>query len=1046
MNRGRRARQAKVLLGLMICLLMTAAVWSQGRGGQVPVGPAVNQSEDPILKEFRWRSIGPASMAGRIDDIEAVESNPSIYYVAFATGGLWKTINNGTTFEPIFDSYPAVSIGDMAIFQPNPSILWVGTGEANNRQSSSFGGGVYKSTDAGKTFTFMGLKETQSIDRIVTDPKDPNVVYVAALGHLFGPNKERGVFKTTDGGQTWANVKFIDEDTGFTDLVMDPSDNKVLYAASYQRRRTSWGFNGGGPGSGIWKTIDAGKTWTKLAGGLPGPELGRIGLDISRSNPNIIYAQIEARKAAGPGGGTDAMSAEQLAQQAAGGGRGGFGGGGGGGEAAAGNPDPARDGVWRSDDKGKTWRVVSNTNDRPMYYSQIRVDPSNSEIVYTGGAPFFKSMDGGKTFRQVQGIIHTDNHAIWVDPKNGNHLILGNDGGLDITYDQCETWEFLNTIAAGQFYAVATDMRKPYYVYGGLQDNGSWGGPSATRSSFSGPINADWFRIGGGDGFYCQVDPTDYNIVYTESQNGSMSRYDLRTGRNTNIQPRTGARGRGGMGGGAPNAELTPEQQAQAQAMAAQAAQMGFGGGGNNIVPPLPANEQIRWYWNTPIVLSSHNPRTVYTGGNRFFKSLNRGDTWMAGPDLSKQIDRKTLPIMGVPGDKEMFSKHDGFGSYGHITTIAESAAVPGILWAGTDDGNVQVSRDGGLTWKNVGDNIQGLPKNTYHATRVAPSHFDAGTCYVTLDGHRYDDMKPYVYVTRDFGATWTSIAANLPQEWHVNVILEDAKNKNLLYLGTELGFYISLNGGAEWRKFMTGLPTVPVDDVIVHPRDNDLILGTHGRSIFIMDDIAALQQLTDKAMSDDVTLFNVRPATMYQNDIYVDRGLPRDKIFKSANPPTGTAISYFLKSPAATDVKVAILDVEGKVVAEMTPSGGKDAGLHRVQWQVGGGGRGGFGGGGGIPGAGGTGAGAQAAAGGAGAAGAGAAGAAAAGAGAQGAGARGGAAGQAAGAQGQFPGGGGGRGAGGATVEPGVYRVRLTVGDKEYFTRVTAEADPNVK
>lgn len=998
-------------------------------------------------------------MMGRIDDIEAVESNPSIFYVAFATGGLWKTVNNGTTFEPIFDSYPVISIGDVTIYQPNPSILWVGTGEANNRQSSSYGGGIYKSTDAGKTFTFMGLKETQTIARIVTDPKDPNVVYVAVLGHLFGPNKERGVFKTADGGQTWTNVKFIDENTGFTDIIMDPSDNKTLYAASYQRQRASWGFNGGGPGSGIWKTIDAGKTWTKLAGGLPGPELGRIGLDVSRSNPNIIYAQIEARKASGSGGGQDALSAEQLAAQAAGGGRGGGGGGGGGGrgaEAPAGNPEPTKDGVWRSDDKGKTWRVVSNSNDRAMYYSQIRVDPTNSEIVYAGGAPFFKSTDGGKTFGRVQGIIHTDNHAIWVDPKNGNHLLLGNDGGLDVTYDQCETWEFINTIAAGQFYAVAADMRKPYYVYGGLQDNGSWGGPSATRNS-DGPTNPDWFRIGGGDGFYCQVDPTDYNIVYTESQNGSMSRYDLRTGRSTNIQPRTGARGRGGMGGGTPAADLTPEQQQAIAAQAALAAQAGFGGGGNNLVPALPANEQLRWYWNTPIVISPHNPRTVYTAGNRFFKSLNRGDTWMAGPDLTKQIDRKTLPIMGVPGDKEMFSKHDGFGSYGHIVTLAESAALPGILWAGTDDGNVQVSRDGGLTWKNVADNIPGLPKNTYHVTRVAPSHFDAGTCYVSLDGHRYDDLKPYVYVTRDFGATWSSIANNLPQGWHVNVLLEDPKNKNLLYLGTEFGFYISLNGGAEWKKFMTGLPNVPVDDVIVHPRDNDLILGTHGRSIWIMDDVSALQQLTDKAMSDDVTLFNPRPAAIYQTDIYVDRGLPRDKVFKGTNPRAGTAISYFLKSAASGDVKIAILDVDGKPVQEITPTGGKDAGLHRVQWQIGGGGRGGFGGGGmqaavapgaGAPGAGGAAAGAQAG-GGRGAAGAaaGAAGAGVAGAAAQGAAGRGAAAGQTAGPPDQFPGGrGGGRGGMGPAIEPGFYRVKLTVGDKEYFTRVAVEADPNVK
>jgi len=1054
MNRERRARYAKIWLGLMICVLLSTAVWSQGRGNAPPVGPAINQSDDPILKDFRWRSIGPASMAGRIDDIEAVESNPYIIYVGFATGGIWKTVNNGTTWEPIFDTYPTVSVGDIAIFQANPNIIWVGTGEANNRQSSSYGAGIYKSTDAGKTFTFMGLKETQSIDRIVTDPNDPNVVYVAAIGHLFGPNKERGIYKTTDGGQTWTLAKFIDEDTGFTDIVIDPSDSKTLYAASYQRRRTAWGFNGGGPGSGIWKTIDAGKTWTKMAGGLPGPELGRIGLAVSRSNPNIIYAQIEVQKKMGTGTPAEPPLGQPIGTPVQGAGQGGFGGGGGGrGGQAAGNPDPARDGVWRSDDKGKTWKFLSNTNDRAMYYSQIRVDPSNSEIVYTGGAPFFKSTDGGKTFTQVQGIIHTDNHAIWVDPKNGNHLMLGNDGGLDVTYDQCATWEFINTMAVGQFYAVAVDMRKPYWVYGGLQDNGTWGGPSATRSG-TGPTNAEWFGIGGGDGFYCQVDPTDYNTVYTESQNGSMSRYDLKTGRSVSVQPTMGrGRGAGGGGGGAAagappaNAQLTPEQQAQQQAMAAQMAQ--FGGGRANIVPPLPANELLRWYWNTPIVMSPHNPQTIYTGANRFFKSTNRGDTWTAGPDLTKQIDRRTLPIMGVQGDKDMFSKHDGFSYYGHIVTLAESAAQAGILWAGTDDGNVQVSRDGGLTWKNVADNIPGLPKDLYHVTRVAPSHFDAGTCYVTLDGHRFDDLKPYAYVTHDFGATWTSIVNNLPQDAHLNVILEDPKNKNLLYLGTELGFYISLNAGAEWKRFMTGLPTVPVDDVVVHPRDNDLIIGTHGRSIWIMDDISSLQQLSDKAMADDVHLMDVRPAVNYAQDIYLGVSMARDKNFRGTNPPRGTAISYYLKSPASGDVKVSVLDIDGHEI--FTQNASKEAGLHRVQWQLGGGGGRGFGPGtgGGGAGAGAAGAPAQgAAAGAAGAQGAAAGGrAAAAGGGAAGAGGQA-AAGQGA-AQGQAAGaggGGGGRGGFGAAPEPGIYRVKLTVGDKEYFTRVVVEEDPNIK
>src|SRR5215510_1896380 len=417
------------------------------QGGQQarPTPTPINQSDDPVLKSFRWRSIGPASMGGRIDDITAVESNPYVIYVGFATGGVWKTVKNGTTWEPIFDVYPTSSIGDLAVCQSDPNIVWVGTGEANNRQSASFGDGIYKSTDGGKTFANVGLKETQTIARIVIDPKDANTVYVAALGRLFGQNKERGIYKTTDGGKTWTNVKFIDEDTGFTDIVMDPADSKTLYAASYQRRRTSWGFNGGGPGSGVWKTSDAGKTWTRIQGsGFPEGLLGRIGLDVSRSNPNVLYAQIEVGASTGTGG------EETIA-----------GGGGpsptptptpGASPAASPTPspvDPKKAGVWRSDDKGRTWHVVSNEDNRPMYYTQIRVDPSNAENVYVGGLNFSKSTDGGKTFKSLQaGIAHSDNHAIWINPKNGNHILIGNDGGLDVTYDQGANWEFVNTIPA----------------------------------------------------------------------------------------------------------------------------------------------------------------------------------------------------------------------------------------------------------------------------------------------------------------------------------------------------------------------------------------------------------------------------------------------------------------------------------------------------------------------------------------------------------------------------------------------------------------------
>ena len=907
-----------------------------------PTPTPINWSTDPMLKRFVFRSIGPASMGGRIDDIAVAEQNPYIIYIAFATNGVWKSTNNGTTFQPIFETYGTHSVGDIAVAPSDPNIVWVGTGEPNNRQSSSFGDGIYKSTDAGKTFTKMGLEDSQTIARIVIDPKDPNIVYVAVLGHLFGPNKERGVYKTTDGGKSWQNVKFIDEDTGFTDIAMDASDSKILYAASYQRRRTNYGFNGGGPGSGIWKTIDAGKTWKKLeGGGLPEGLLGRIGIDVSRSNPNILYAQMEVGASVGTGGeeptfGGPAPSPSPSPSASPS-------------PSPAASPtptplDPKKPGVWRSDDKGKTWHIVSNENNRPMYYSQIRIDPRNPETVYVGGLNFSKSTDGGKTFRSLQaGIAHSDNHAIWINPANSDNLLVGNDGGLNVSYDQGATWEFVNTIPAAQFYAIGVDMRKPYYVYGGLQDNGSWGGPSMVRNQ-NGITNADWYRVGGGDGFYTQIDPTDHNILYVESQGGAVQRVDLRTGRSVSIRPR-GVPRRGGRQGGAPpaaspspgaspSASPTPDTQTQ---LAAFAAAQGFGGGfganlQSNVVPTPPANETFRFYWSTPIHLSPHNPRLVYVGGNKLFRSLDRGDTWTATTDLSKQIDRSTLPIMGVPGKDPMASKHDGYTGYGYVVTVAESPKLPGVLWVGTDDGNVQVSKDGGATWTNVSKNVPGIGE-TYHISRVEPSNFDAGTCYLAVDGHRLDDLKPYLFVTTDYGATWKSIVNNLPKWGTVNVVLEDAKNKDLLFVGTEFGVYVSLNGGAEWKPFMSGMPIMRVDDILVHPRDNDLIVGTHGRGIYILDDISALQQMSQKVLDSDATLFDVRSGTIWQNDPRLGRYWGGAKLFRGTNPAPGTAISYYLKSPASGDVKLTISDYTGKVVRNIV--GTKEAGLNRIQWNL---------------------------------------------------------------------------------------------------------------
>ncbi|MGH9410476.1 MAG: WD40/YVTN/BNR-like repeat-containing protein, partial [Vicinamibacterales bacterium] len=691
MNRTAGLRLCAALVAAAVCAFGIRGL-AQGFQPPPPPGPLVHKTDDPILRNFTWRSIGPASMGGRLDDIAVVDSNPSIIYLGFATGGVWKSINNGPTWTPIVDEEPVTSIGDIAIAPSDPNVVYVGTGEANNRQSASFGAGVYKSTDAGEHWTYVGLKETQSIARIVVNPKNPDIVYVAAVGHLFGPNPDRGLYKTTDGGKTWTNAKFINNDTGFTDVSIDPVNPNVLYAASYQRRREPWGFNGGGPGSGIWKTTDAGKTWTKLTGnGLPdNPIIGRIGLDVARSHPQTIYASIEVGPSGGTGAGVNDDGTLQTPEQAA---RGEFGsnepqpdcgqGNRGRGPVTFAPPNPNKSGIWRSDDSGKTWRFLSNCMDRPMYYSQIRVDPTNPDIAYQGGAPFFKTTDGGKQWHQVQGLAHSDHHAIWIDPRDHNHVMVGNDGGLDVTYDQADTWEYVNNIGGvGQFYKISADMRTPYYVCGGLQDNGSFCGPSAVRGN-TGILNSDWYRVGGGDGFYTANDPTDWGIMYSESQDGATSRLDLHTGQTVSIRPR----GPAATGRGAP--QIPPQLEGLDPALLEQ---FGFGPSAakGNIVPPVPAGTTFRFYWDTPFMLSPLNASMIYLGGDRLFKSLDRGATWSATPDLTRDIGRNDRPIMGVPGSAPMASKHDGAAAFSNIVTVGESAAVPGIVWVGTNDGNLQ--------------------------------------------------------------------------------------------------------------------------------------------------------------------------------------------------------------------------------------------------------------------------------------------------------------------------------------------------------------------
>jgi photosystem II stability/assembly factor-like uncharacterized protein len=802
----------------------------------LPALPALAQVPDAIFDGIARRDIGPSIMSGRVTDLAVYEDDPAIFYVASAGGGLLKTVNGGATWQNVFENQATVSIGDVAINPTDPNVVWVGTGEANNRQSSSWGDGIYKSTDGGKSWKHMGLRESNHIGRIVIDPQDTDIVYVAAVGRLWGPNKERGVFKTIDGGITWQHVLAINEDTGAVDLVIDPANPKVLFAAAYSRRRTGWGFNGGGPDAGLYKSVDAGRTWRKLGGGLPTGDIGRIGLDIYRRNSNIVYAIVENREG----------------------------------------------GVFRSEDKGETWKKMSSLNPRPMYFSQIRIDPNDSQRIYVNGVTLHVSDDGGRTFNdEASQVVHSDHHAFWIDPRNSRHVIDGTDGGVWVSRDRALTWEHLNNYPIGQFYNVDVDMQQPYHIFGGMQDNASWGGPSSVRDR-QGIANDHWYQMLSCDGMFTVVDPSDQNAVYTNCQNGRIVRYDRKTGERKMIMP---------------------------QAEAGQ--------------PPL------RWNWTAPIFVSTHDKRTLYTAANRVFKSLDRGQTWSAiSPDLSNGLNRDEMLIMGVSGRNITVARNDGMSSFGNITALAESPRKAGLLYGGTDDGNIQVSRDGGATWGNVASRVPGVPKLIY-VSRLTPSAFAEGTVYAAFDGHRSDDFKPWVYVSTDFGDTWRSISSNLPAG-SVYVIKEDPKNQNLLYVGTEFGLFVSIDRGANWTRWK-GMPTVAVYDLVVHPRDNDLILGTHGRSIIVLDDITPLQQLTPAVLSAASHVFEIGPATQYipnENGWFLG-----GRTFRAPNRALGAFVNYHLRAESKADVAISISDAAGKVVRQL--KGPKTPGLHRVAWDL---------------------------------------------------------------------------------------------------------------
>lgn len=791
------------------------------------------------FQNLRFRSIGPAVMGGRVHDIEALPRNPAVVYVATASGGLWKSVNKGTTWTPIFDDQPVSTFGDVAIAPSNPNVVWAGTGEQNNRQSTSWGNGVYRSTDAGKTWTHLGLENTRHIGRVRVHPANPDVAYVAALGNLWAPSGDRGVYKTTDGGRTWSKVLYVDTLTGVVDLAMDPANPDVLYAGTYQRLRRAWGFNGGGPGSAIYKTTDGGRSWSKLANGLPTGDKGRIGLAIAPSNPRVLNAIIE---------------------------------------------HASDGGVYRTEDAGATWTKMNTLNPRPMYYSHIFIDPNNDKRVYVLAVTYYKSDDGGKTFRRMPHAptydvgTKGDFHTMWIDPANSDHFFIGSDGGMHETWDQGETFTKINNLPIGQFYAIGVDMRAPYFIYGGMQDNHSWVGPSATRT-WEGITNDEWKQIGFGDGMYHAIDPTNHRYVYSNAQNGELQRVDPETGDRLDLQP----------------------------------------------YPPA-GEPDYRWDWVTPSLVSQHDPRVVYFGGNRLFISRDRGFTWERTGDLTRQINRDTLRLMGVLGSARMLSKNDGEQTFSEITTIAESPVDAKILWVGTDDGNVQVSRDGGRTWTEVS------PLKTY-ISRVIASAAAPGAAYVTADAHRDGDLRPYVFRTDNFGRTWTPLVRGLPAEGSVNVIREHPRNPNLLFLGTEQALFYSIDRGAEWRPLRANLPTTLYDDLVIHPRDNDLVVATHGRSLWILDDLAPLVEWTPDVARRPLQLFSIRPATIF--NYWESTSYRGQEAYVGENPADGALLSYHL-AQAVDSVRITVTQPArgGAVVRRLSGSGAAGV-VHRVTWDL---------------------------------------------------------------------------------------------------------------
>ncbi len=773
--------------------------------------PLSAQVDPDLLAGLTARSIGPAAMSGRVADVTGVESNPDLLYVGSAGGGVWKSTNGGLTWKPVFDEQPVSSIGAVSVFQPNPDVVWVGSGEGNPRNSVLGGNGIYKSLDGGNTWQHLGLEKTERIHRVVLHPTDPNIAYAATMGKLWGENSERGIYKTTDGGKTWKRVLYVDERTGAADLVMDASNPNKLFAAMWDHRRWPWSFRSGGPGSGLFVTYDGGDSWKRLTedDGLPKGDLGRIGLAISRSNPEIVYAIVEADKSA----------------------------------------------LLRSEDGGRTWKTVNDdprTVNRPFYYADIRVDPVWPNRIYNLAARMTVSNDSGKTFNGLPGTrtIHGDYHALWINAADPRTMVTGEDGGLAVSRDRGETWQFVANLPVGQYYHVNVDMDMPYHVYGGLQDNGSWRGPNSVWEERGDIRNHQWQRIGGGDGFEVVPDPEDSMRGYSEAQGGELLRWDLRKGEMRSVRP--------------PEAD------------------------------PDDPEKRLRFNWNTALAVDPFEPGTIYYGSQFVHKSTDRGETWtVISPDLTTDNPewQKQAESGGITLDVT------GAENFTTLLAIAPSPVQRGVIWTGSDDGRVHVTRDGGKTWESVEKNVKGVPANTW-VPHIRPSRFDAASAFVVFDNHRRDDTNLYVYRTDDWGKTWKSLAAKNVSGFAL-AIEQDSVNKDLLFLGTDSGLYVSSDAGRTWMKWKHGLPeSVPVIDLALHPREHDLVIATHGRALYVLDDVAPLRELTAETMREPLHLYPASVGLLHGNGSGSGNLRGGAGEFVAESRPQGVLLTYSLNAP----------------------------------------------------------------------------------------------------------------------------------------------------